>query len=299
MTDGRRDRYRGCLTGLALGDALGFPLEGFSPSDCLAYVEEVLGAGRAGTVARPGSSFGQYAAGTRQARELLASHAERGALDAADIARRVGRSGGEAAAVCRGAALGLLFAEEPAALVDATLAQAEPRSEAGAVAIAQATASALQPGVLDSKAFSASVAQACEPHEPILAAAVRRLPEWVRLHPPEAFERISEAAGVGRSWQGLPPSASPVVMWGLYSFLRAPDEWWQVVQCAISVGGDVATAAAIAGALSGARVGFAGLPRELAERLHDGDSWSFDALLALADRACEHQSIETTSGSAD
>ena len=41
------EQFRGCLVGQALGDALGFVVEGQPPEVCREYVDEVLGrAGR-------------------------------------------------------------------------------------------------------------------------------------------------------------------------------------------------------------------------------------------------------------
>jgi ADP-ribosylglycohydrolase len=51
---------------------------------------------------------------------------------------------------------------------------------------------------------------------------------------------------------------------------------------AVAVGGDVDTTAAMAGAISGARVGLAGLPRSLARLVTDRGTWGYDELVDLA-----------------
>lgn len=328
MTDALRDRHRGCVVGQCLGDALGFPLEGFPPADCLAYVEEVLGAGDAGQVARPGFSFGQYTDDSQLLRTLLESFDALGRFDADDVAgrfarlvaegrlvgggratlaaaRRLGRgvpwalagtpapSAGNGSAM-RAAAIGLMFPGDLPRLIDAAATQSrithqDPRCAAGSIAIAAGAALALRPGPLDPGRFCDLLAGYCAPHDPLLAGALGHMPGWIPLHPPDAFDRI---AGVGREpgggdpWHGVSPFVTGSVLWSLYAFLRSPDDWWQVIQCAIAAGGDVDSTAAMAGALSGARVGFRRLPGDLARRLHDRDGGGLDELVALADRVC-------------
>ena len=53
------------------------------------------------------------------------------------------------------------------------------------------------------------------------------------------------------------------MLWSLYAFLRSPDDYWETICTAIGVGGDTDTMAAIAGAISGARLGVAALPADL------------------------------------
>ncbi|WP_415752780.1 ADP-ribosylglycohydrolase family protein [Rubrobacter radiotolerans] len=67
--------------------------------------------------------------------------------------------------------------------------------------------------------------------------------------------------------------------------MRTPDSFLQTVSTAIAVGGDVDTTAAMAGAISGARVGLAGLPEKLARRVNDNGSWHAEDLAQLA-REC-------------
>ena len=78
---------------------------------------------------------------------------------------------------------------------------------------------------------------------------------------------------------------TPSVVWSLYAFLRTPDDYWATVCTAIGVGGDTDTLAAIAGAISGARLGPRALPDELVGRLNDRGEWGRDPLIELAHRA--------------
>ena len=69
----RADQFSGCLIGQALGDAVGFVVEGYPPKDCRSYVEMFLRAGKAGAIGRRGIAFGQYADDSQLARELMQS----------------------------------------------------------------------------------------------------------------------------------------------------------------------------------------------------------------------------------
>ncbi len=75
---------------------------------------------------------------------------------------------------------------------------------------------------------------------------------------------------------------TPSLLWSLYAFLRSPDDYWETICTAIGVGGDTDTMAAIAGAISGARLGVEALPTELLGRLNDRGEWGADALVELA-----------------
>ncbi len=73
------------------------------------------------------------------------------------------------------------------------------------------------------------------------------------------------------------------MLWSLYSFLRSPDDYRQTIRTAIAVGGDVDTTAAMAGAISGARLGLVAVPQDLTHRLTDRGTWGLAELSALAD----------------
>ena len=81
MTGARRDRFRGCLLGLAVGDALGTALEFRSPGS-FEPIDDMLGGGPFGL--RPG----QWTDDTSMALCLAASLVECDGFDAADQMRR-------------------------------------------------------------------------------------------------------------------------------------------------------------------------------------------------------------------
>jgi ADP-ribosylglycohydrolase len=121
-----------------------------------------------------------------------------------------------------------------------------------------------------------------------MAAAVRGLAEWVTLAPLEAARHV-HASGLDpahrHKWQGISAYVIPSVLWSLYAFLRSPDDYWETVCTAIAVGGDTDTMGAMAGAISGARVGVDALPSDLLERINDRGEWGAPALAELA-RVC-------------
>lgn len=77
------------MVGQALGDALGFVVEGQPPAVCRRYVEERLADVRAPRRGRGRFPFGQYSDDTQLARELLRSYAACADFDPEDYARRI------------------------------------------------------------------------------------------------------------------------------------------------------------------------------------------------------------------
>jgi ADP-ribosylglycohydrolase len=75
----------------------------------------------------------------------------------------------------------------------------------------------------------------------------------------------------------------PSVIWSLYAFGRSPDDYWETVCVAVAAGGDTDTMAAMAGAMSGARLGAAALPAALLGRLTDQGQWGAEDLGRLAE----------------
>jgi ADP-ribosylglycohydrolase len=118
-----------------------------------------------------------------------------------------------------------------------------------------------------------------------VADKVRNLRSWHHLDPKAAARHLHQAGldpDYRDEWKGISACVTPSVLWSLYSFLRSPDDYWETICTAIGVGGDTDTMAAIAGAISGARLGVAALPQHLVERLTDRGVWGAEQLAALA-----------------
>lgn len=321
-----QEQFRGCLVGQALGDALGFVVEGRPPEICQEYVDDVLG--RDGGLGRVRVSFGQYSDDTQLARELLQSYVARRRFDPEDYARRIcaifsegrivgrGRSTEEAAnrlahgvpwdeagtpppsagngSAMRAGPIGLIFHDDPEGLVRAAIEQgiithADPRCSAGTIAIAGAVSLALRARPVEPASFLAHLAELSEGIEPHFATYLRRLTRWLPLPPEEAVicilqEGLEQDPSHGR--RGISPFVVGSVLWSLYSFLKSPDDYQKTIRTAIAVGGDVDTTAAMAGAISGARLGLAAVPQRLAHHLTDQGTWGLAELIALADECC-------------
>jgi ADP-ribosylglycohydrolase len=321
------EQFRGCLVGQALGDALGFVVEGRPPEVCREYIDDVLA--RDGVLGRGRFPFGQYSDDTQLARELMQSYAACGRFDPEDYARRIrdifsegrivgrGRSTQEAAgrlargvpwyeagtpppsagngSAMRAGPIGLIFHDDPEGLVRAATQQgvithADPRCSAGAIAIAGAVAFALRGRSIEPVPFLARLAELTEEVEPRFADHLRRLTRWLPLPPEEAVTRISVEGlehQLAHEWRGISPFVVGSMLWSLYSFLKNPDDYRETIRTAIAVGGDVDTTAAMAGTISGARLGLDAVPPNLSRCLTDRGTWGLVELIELADECYE------------
>jgi ADP-ribosylglycohydrolase len=323
------DRFRGCLVGQCLGDALGMPVEGASRQTCREYAERVVRPGRVPERGRGPFPFGQYTDDSQLARELLESYALARGFDPVDYARRIadifaeGRIVGQGRATTlaaerlragvawdeagtpppragngsamRAGAVGLMASCDPDRLIRIAIDQgrtthADPRCSAGAVSIAGAVALALRTGPVEPEAFVATLADWAGRVEPTLAEALARLPEWAAMADDAALAEIAVQGlePVRRELyptDRITPFVVPSVLWSLRAFLVSPDDYLAAMATAIGCGGDVDTTAAMAGAISGARLGLAALPQDLAGHLTDRGTWGLDDLVALADEA--------------
>jgi len=192
----------------------------------------------------------------------------------------------------RAGPLGLLLPERQAmcraAREQSRITHRDPRCAAGAVAVARAVALAAQGEPVDRTAFLADVAACTEEEDAAVAEAVRGLGDWIAMEPERAARHVHESgldpAHMDR-WQGISAFVTPSVLWSLYAFLRTPDDYWETVCTAVAVGGDTDTMAAMAGCISGARLGCDALPQTLLARLNDRGEWKADQLGELA-QAC-------------
>ncbi|MFL5402284.1 MAG: ADP-ribosylglycohydrolase family protein [Gemmatimonadales bacterium] len=164
----------------------------------------------------------------------------------------------------------------------------DPRCAAGSIAIAGAVALAARRKPIEPRAFLAELARWAGAEDGSVGEAIERLTDWVSLEPGAAARHIHDA-GLDPDhmtrWQGISAFVTPSVLWSLYAFLRSPDDYWETICTAIEVGGDTDTMAAMAGAISGARLGPEGLPRTLVDCVNDRGKWDAPALARLAQDA--------------
>lgn len=221
--------FAGCLIGQALGDALGFPVEGAPPGACQQYVEEVLQGGLAAEAHRSRYQPLQYTDDTQLARELMESLVARRGFDPQDYAGRIaaifrehrivgrGLATDEAArrlnqgvpwdqagtpppaagngTAMRAAPVGLFYWNDEAAMLRVAHQQGyithkDQRCSAGSIAIAGAVWLCLRTRPLDSGAFAEQLAAWTQPWDAHLAEGLLHLPTWVQLPPEVAVESI-------------------------------------------------------------------------------------------------------------
>lgn len=313
------DRFAGCLLAQALGDALGFVVEGERHAVCAPYLERWRAAGFALVERRPPFAPGQYSDDTQLARELVASLVEAGGFDPAHYAGRIARLFAQGAVVGHGpsteaaarrlalgvpwhaagtpgpvagnggamrvAPLALLLAGRPdtlhaAAGEQARITHADPRCAAGARVVARAVVASLHDEAPDA-ALCDELARWADP-DAALAGALRTLPQWLAAAPMDALPVLGSAglaAGEGR--HGIAPHVTPSVVWAVYAALKHPADLPAALATAVVAGGDVDTTAAMAGAIVGARVGLAALP-PASQAVHDRGAHGFDDLRQLA-----------------
>jgi ADP-ribosylglycohydrolase len=163
----------------------------------------------------------------------------------------------------------------------------DPRCAAGAMAVARAVSIAAARRAVDAGEFLDDVARFAEKEDLSVARAIREIPSWAALDPTSAAQHVRQSGlDPGHpQWQGISAFVIPSVCWSLYAFVRSPDDYWETICTAIAVGGDTDTMAAIAGAISGARLGLDALPQALLACLTDRGSWGAEALAGLA-RSC-------------
>jgi ADP-ribosylglycohydrolase len=280
--DVRMDRFAGCLVGQALGDALGFVVEGRDPDTCGRYVEEAVRPRRLGRYRSVGHPLGQYSDDTQLARELASSLVACGGFAPGDYAGRVARlftegrivgpgqttaqaayriargtpwdeagtpppAAGNGSAM-RAAPVGLLLAHDPEAMIrmahdQGRVTHRDPRCSAGAVAVAGATALAVIHGPPEPAVLCRTLAEWTRPFDPILAAAITELPRWVEEPLPRAASRIARV--------GLDPShPDDRDGWGGIAPFVTPSVLWSlyaVLRCPGDYWETICTAIAVGG----------------------------------------------------
>jgi poly(ADP-ribose) glycohydrolase ARH3 len=276
-----RDRFEGCLLGLALGDALGAKFEAQSaeairgripstdaliayPQEEIWYTDDAqMAIGVAETLAEhgriveerlcrafvanyvPSRGYGRGARAVLEAMEAGRDHRQ--------VAERYfpGGSYGNGAAM-RVAPVGLLFRDERRRLWEEARASAvpthlHPLGIEGARLLALAVAICSHAERVDVAGFLDELRKACEAEE-----------YRVKLEQAKRVRANHELAGLGNGIEALHSVPTAIA-----SFALTPDSFEDTVANVIFLGGDTDTMAAMAGALSGAYLGAGKLPARL------------------------------------
>jgi len=329
MSVPRIDQFQGCLIGQCLGDAVGFPVEGYPPLICQRYTKQILERGQVGEWTHYPYVFGQYSDDSQLSRELMLSFLHCQRFDPEDYAHRIasmfknkkiigyGKATAAAAnqliqgipwthsgvlapsagngSAMRAAPIGLFFFDDPDMLLTVAYDQSrithqDARCSAGAVTIAGAVALLLQTEELSENIFLKQLSEWAKQYDETFAQFILNMNHWLTIPIPDATMAISQAGAdpeFENGWQGISPFVISSVLWSLYAFLKSPQDYWQTINTAIAVGGDVDTTAAMAGALSGAYLGIQAIPEKYAQQLTDQGTWGYSQLLNLANQCFE------------
>jgi poly(ADP-ribose) glycohydrolase ARH3 len=283
------DRFRGCLLGHALGDGMGAPFEGLSNET----LYRSYGATTKIFTNPPVDEF-CYTDDTEMSTSVAECLVEHGQIDSADLAKRFcdhfnplrgygagmrriadamksGRDwkavvqdifpGGSLGngATMRVAPVGLLFHRDlnrvaTEAAASAMVTHLHPIGVDGAVILATAVALLLRlTGPFDRREFFTELSRqaATEEFEWQLRTAAKLVPQ--------------DSVYFGNSLEAHRSVTSAILC-----FASAPDSYEQTIASAIGMGNDTDTLAAMAGALSGAHLGYSALPTASLARLEEG-----------------------------
>lgn len=297
-----QDKFRGCLLGGAVGDALEFPVENLSRE----RIQRVYGCLTDYQIT-PTSAF--YTDDTQMAIALAEVLAEHQAFDAAAFRRKLarwilvplrlgGRSTKNAAWQCvlgrqdtgqhvpgtsgamRIAPLALAYHTDPDALFEQTVdccrvTHTHPSAIAGTLLAAFAVAYALNHTTFVQDAFLDYIATPASQFDANLAQQVRGLPELFTLPEDTVFTQLLAHSTV---W-GSP--VADVLLVALFAFLKTPDNFEACVLTCVNAGWDTDTMACICGHISGAWNGLPAIPAHWIANLENGYKGR-DYLLGLA-----------------
>ncbi|MFG2112564.1 ADP-ribosylglycohydrolase family protein [Streptomyces sp. NPDC048718] len=295
---GRRDRARGALLGLAVGDALGAPAENLRPSEIRrrwGRIEGFVTDRPAGTddteyavfsgllLARHGSAltvadveraWHRWIADLDERPFRGAGFSERGTLEnlrrglAAPISAQHRHAWSDGLAM-RAAPFGVFAAGRPAeaarlVAVDGSVSH-EGEGIYGGQAVAAGVAAAMGGGSVTSVVAAALSAI---PMDSWTARSIRRAvvaAGRAGTDPPERERAVRSAVVIGgHPWTDLAPEA---VALSFGAFAAARGDFRTAVLTAVNMGRDADTTAAVAGALAGARCGASAIPGEWADAI--------------------------------
>jgi ADP-ribosylglycohydrolase len=216
------DRRAGSLIVQALGDALGFLVEGHDPEVCAAFANDAFSSQDPPPYRRGPFDFGQYSDDTQLARELALSLGSTRTFAPEDFSARVaalfadetivgrGQATGAAAqrliagipwyragtpspsagngAAMRAGPVGFLSVSETEMIGiaddSARITHLDMRARAAAVVVALTVNDAIQHGPATcSAAFFERLARAVDAHDPLLADGIRKMPDWLAADP--------------------------------------------------------------------------------------------------------------------
>ncbi|MFZ5443108.1 MAG: ADP-ribosylglycohydrolase family protein [Myxococcota bacterium] len=313
-----QDRFRASVLGFAIGDALGFPLRGL-PAPALmrqqpsgddfaarprggfprgqfsddtqmmmavadAVVREKRIDGRTaaqhlswlwqeGTVLQPPPSATQAAEALLSGTPWMSAGAPLGVCDPSSLSR--------------GVVVGL--SSEPMttrlahdAQVLTVMTHKDPLCAAAVAAFARAIQLGLSGEAMSAEEFCDQVSQAAAPHSRELADELYYLPRALAWDPDRALVALRRVGVPPTHYDfelGVPAHVTPVLLTGLFGFLRFPTDFRAAMQLVLRAGGEVDVVAGVCAAVAGAHLGTESIPARLRKNVMYAD-----ALVEVADR---------------
>ena len=152
----------------------------------------------------------------------------------------------------------------------ASVTHRHPLAVYGAIAVATAVAHAVTAGEIEPSGFLDTVRHSVEDGSPKFAGHILQLRHWLQLVETAALETIAEVSQRRKyAGFGIPAMAEPTVLASFHALLKSPGDYVETVDCALRIGGDVDTIAAITGAISGAHNGISAIPGNLVAGVKD------------------------------
>ena len=278
----------GCILGTAVGDALGLPYEGMSPTRARKLLGPpdryrfVFGRGMisddtehtcmvAQSLIESGDDIEAFTRrfASRLRWWILALPAGVGKATARSCIKlwlgiRPSKSGVYSAGngpAMRAAILGATIDDVPKLLeyvrASSRLTHTDPKAEWGAVAVALAARASSQNDSVNAERWLELVSQSLPGEAADLMEMLRSA--IVSVAKCESTLTYAKALGLGRGVSGYTYHTVPVA---IHCWLSFPDDFHKAVTAAIECGGDADTTGAIVGGIVGARVGKEGIPTE-------------------------------------
>lgn len=294
-----QDRFRAAVLGLAIGDALGFPLRGV-PVSSLARLPTLA----EDFASRPHGRFtkGQFTDDTQLMLATAESAIRERRIDGRSVAEhfawlwkegvllepepplakaveRLGRgvpwmSAGaglgvrDCSTLSRALVVGLWNADSPGRIphdagVVSVITHKDPTCAAASAAYARAIALGLSPAPLTRAAFCEELAIAAGEHDAALAEELRGLPGLLTTSVDRAMDRLRRVLPLAPPEEGTPAHALPVLLLAVYAALRAPHDFREAISLTLRAGGAADAAAALCGGILGAHLGESAIPARL------------------------------------
>jgi ADP-ribosyl-[dinitrogen reductase] hydrolase len=313
-----QDRFRAAVLGFAIGDALGFPLRGLpapalmrqapaaddfaarprggfprgqfsddtqmmmAVADAVVVQKRIDGRAAAqhlswlwqeGTVLQPPPSASQAAEALLSGTPWMSAGAPIGVVDPSSLSR--------------GVVVGLSSETKTARLshdahVVTVMSHKDPLCSAGVAAFARAVQLGLSGERMSADEFCAQLSDAASPHHPELAQELFYLPRALAWDVDQALPALRRVGVPPAHYDlelGVPAHVTPVLLTGLYAFLKFPTDFRQAVQVALRSGGEVDVTTGIAAAVAGAHLGTEAMPQRLRKNVMYADE-----LVEVADR---------------